>query len=38
MEEKERAEKNVNYGGEREREREREKRRPFFWFRDRYGR
>ena len=40
MEEKKRVEKNVNYGGEREREREREreKRRPFFWFRDRYGR
>ena len=30
MEEKERAEKNVNYGGERKREREREKRRPVF--------
>ena len=32
MEEKERAEKNVNYGGEREKNVD-----PFFGFRDRYG-
>ena len=32
MEEKERAKKNMNYGGEIERE----KCRPFFWFRDRF--
>ena len=32
MEEKERAKRNMNYGGEIERE----KRRQFFWFRDKY--